>query len=99
MSLGVLFSLGINTFLLNRIQGVRISDSLFLYVAFRKEIFAQLDMQSPGYEYCMEFPIKVHKAGLKYTEIPSYEKKRIAGQSKVNAVWVGLRTLYALLKY
>jgi len=87
------------TFLLNKIHGVKISDSLFLYVAAKREVFESLDLESSGFEYCMEFPIKVHKAGFRITEIPSFERARIAGESKVNAFLDGLRILYYLLKW
>ena len=85
-------------FLLNVIHGVKISDSLFMYIAARKEVFEKINMQSTDFEYCIEFPIKAHKAGFKYKEIPSFEKKRIAGDSKVNAFLHGLRILRVLLK-
>lgn len=86
------------TFLLNKLHGVNISDSLFLYIAAKREVFNKLKIKSKNFEYCMEFPIKAHKAGFKYTEIPSYEKKRIAGSSKVNALYHGLLILWTLLK-
>lgn len=87
------------TFLLNKIHGVKISDSLFLYVAAKKEVFESLDLQSSGFEYCIEFPIKVQRAGFTYKEIPSFERERIAGESKVNAFLDGLRILWYLLTF
>ncbi len=86
------------TFLLNLVHGVRLSDSLFLYVAARAEVFKSLEIKSANFEYCMEFPIKVHKAGFKYTDIPVFELKRFAGESKVSAIYHGFRILWALLK-
>ena len=87
------------TFLLRLVHGVNISDSLFLYVAARKTVFEQLNLNSAGFEYCIEFPIKVRRAGLSYTEVPSFERKRIAGDSKVNAMWDGLRILGYMLRW
>ena len=86
------------TFLLNAIHGVGISDSLFLYVAARREIFQSLDLRSSNFEYCVEFPIKAHRAGFKFAEVPSIERKRTAGQSKVNALYHGLRILRVILR-
>ena len=86
------------TWLLNRLHGVNISDALFLYVAARKEVFEALDLTSSGFEYCIEFPIRAHQMGFTYKEIPSREKARIAGHSKVNALWDGLRILWVLLR-
>ena len=87
------------TFLLKTIHGVQISDSLFLYVAAKKEVFQALNLQSQGFEYCIEFPIKVQRAGLKYTEVPSIERARIGGASKVNAFFDGLVILWYMLKW
>lgn len=86
------------TTLLNILHGVKISDSLFLYVAAKKTVFESLKMRSTNFEYCIEFPIRAQKAGYTYKEIPSFEKKRIAGVSKVNEIYHGLRILWVLLK-
>lgn len=48
---------------------------------------------------CLKFPIKVHRAGLKYTEIPSIERERIGGESKVNAFFDGIKILWYTLKW
>ena len=87
------------TFLLNKIHGVNISDSLFLYIAAKKEVFESLNLGSSGFEYCIEFPIKAHNAGFRYMEVPSIERERIAGRSKVNAFVDGLRIFWYLLKW
>lgn len=79
-------------------HGVCISDSLFLYVAARRYVFEQINMTSGHFDYCIEFPIKVHRAGFKYTEIPSFEKRRLAGDSKVHAFRDGWQILWALMK-
>ncbi len=85
------------TFLMWFLHGVRITDSLFLYIAAKKRVFDKINIKSTDFEYCMEFPIKAHRAGFKYTEIPSWENKRMSGESKVNAFYHGLRILWLLL--
>jgi len=86
------------TWTLRLLHGVKITDSLFLYVLARRELFDQIQMHSKCFEWCIEFPIKIHQAGFKYSEIPSRERKRIAGDSKVNAFWDGLLILWAMVK-
>jgi len=86
------------TFLLRVLHGVKITDSLFLYVVARKNIFNYIQLHSKHFEWCVEFPIKVHNAGLKYTEIPSRERPRLAGLSKVNALLDGLKILWVMVK-
>jgi glycosyltransferase involved in cell wall biosynthesis len=77
------------TWLLRFFHGVQISDALFLYMVARRSVFQRTSVTSPGFEYCIEFPIKVHHAGLRYTEIPSRERPRIGGESKVRAFYHG----------
>ena len=86
------------TYLLNKIHGVGLSDSLFLYVAAKKRVFDSIEMKSANFEYCIEFPIKAHRAGFRFAEIPSFEQKRTAGKTKVNAFYHGLRILWVILR-
>ena len=87
------------TFLLRLMFGVRLTDALFFYALGKKEVFESLDLESTDFSICVEIPIKVHKRGYKYTEIPLTERRRIAGVSKVNAAWDGLRILAAMVKF
>ena len=86
------------TFLLRSLHGVRLSDALFLYVVANKKAMLDLNLVETGFEYCVELPIKAHKAGYRYAEIPSFEKAREAGRSKVHAVKDGLKILRAMIK-
>jgi glycosyltransferase involved in cell wall biosynthesis len=86
------------TGLIRLIYKVNLSDSLFMYVAAKKIALETLNLKFPGFEFCIEFPIKVHLSGLSYTEMPSFERKRIAGKSKVNAFIHGLIILWTLIK-
>ena len=79
--------------------GVRLTDALFFYALGKKEVFESLDLESTDFSICVEIPIKVHKRGYKYTEIPLTERRRITGVSKVNAAWDGLRILAAMVKF
>src|SRR5262249_24795163 len=81
------------TYLLRKLYGVSISDALFFYAAIRREVIAAIVATSPGFEYIVEFLIKAERAGFKFAEIPSAEKARIAGKSKGNAFYDGLRML------
>jgi glycosyltransferase involved in cell wall biosynthesis len=86
------------TFLLRLLHGVALSDALFLYVLAKREVFEKIEVRSRSFDWCIEFPIKVHRAGLKYTEIPSVERKRLAGISKVNAFYHGFRILWTMVR-
>lgn len=86
------------TWLVRRLFGVRLSDSLFFYALGRREVLERLDLRCRGFALCVEVPIKVHEAGLRYSEIPCRERRRVAGESKVNALTDGIRILAWLLR-
>ena len=87
------------TWMLRFVHGVRLSDSLFLYMLTKRSVFNHFDMQSKTFEWCIEFPINIHNSGFKYKEIPSRERPRLAGESKVNAVVDGLIILWWMIKF
>lgn len=86
------------TFLTNLIHGTKVSDSLYLFIAINAKDVKRLKLSSPGIEICVEIPIKAHRAGLKFAEIPVVERTRYAGESKVNAFWSGLSILKMILR-
>jgi glycosyltransferase involved in cell wall biosynthesis len=81
------------TLLLRRLFGVPTSDALFFYAALRRRVFESVTASSTGFEYIVEFLIRAHRAGFSFAEIPSAERRRTAGRSKVNALLDGLRLL------
>ena len=70
-----------------------ISDSLFFYPMFKRDILDFIELQSNDFTLCLELPVKVHQKELRYTEILSEERERYAGKTKVNALIDGLRIL------
>ena len=86
------------TWICNTIYRTNISDSLYFFFAAKKEIFEKFELKSPNSGCCVELLIKAHKAGSKIAEIPSFEKKRIAGKAKINAFINGSQILFTLLK-
>lgn len=87
------------TFLSNKIHKTNFSDILYFFLAIKKEVFDKVKTSSFGFEYCIELPIKVAKAGFKITQIPSFERKRAGGRAKANAFSVGLKILLAIFRY
>ncbi len=86
------------TFLCNLIHGSHFSDCLYFFFAARRKVFDSVKAVSPGFEYCVELPIKIHQAGLKIIEIPSFEHKRSGGQAKVSAFSDGWKIFQMILK-
>ncbi|MBI2625263.1 MAG: glycosyltransferase family 2 protein [Candidatus Nealsonbacteria bacterium] len=87
------------THLCNFIHGSHYSDTLYFFFAVKKRVFEKIKVESPGFEYCMELPIKIHKAGFKIAQIPSFERKRTTGQAKVKAFSDGWKILKAIFKH
>jgi glycosyltransferase involved in cell wall biosynthesis len=86
------------TFLLRIMFGVRLSDALFYYSMGKREVYNWLDLKSRDFSLCIEVPVKVHRMGFKYTQIPMRERPRLAGVSKVHAALDGIRILKTILK-
>ncbi|MBI4373451.1 MAG: glycosyltransferase family 2 protein [Deltaproteobacteria bacterium] len=86
------------TKLVNLIHGLNVSDSLYLFTAIDHNLYKQLNVQSKGFEYCMELIIKAHKMGARFAEVPSIERKRFSDTPKTNALIHGWRILLETLK-
>ena len=46
----------------------------------RTDSFKKLNIKSNDFRFCVELPLKMEFAKMKYKTIPSYEKKRIGGE-------------------
>ena len=53
-----------------------------------------LELTMLDFSYCVELPIKAYKNKMQLKSVPSFERKRIAGKKKVNAIKDG----FAILK-
>ncbi|MGC8586596.1 MAG: glycosyltransferase family 2 protein [Candidatus Micrarchaeia archaeon] len=81
-------------FLVNHIFKTNYSDLCYGYRSFRREAFKKLDLKEDKFGIETEISIKAAKLGLKVLEVPSFEKKRNAGEGKLRTVRDG----YAILK-
>lgn len=77
---------------------LKISDILFTYVIGDTRKFNMLNIQSPDFTFCVEFPIKAKRNGMLYETMPSYERSRIGGKKKVNPIVDGSLILIKMLK-
>ncbi|MDC0054452.1 glycosyltransferase family 2 protein [Candidatus Pelagibacter sp.] len=74
---------------------LNISDILYTYVLGLTSNTLNLDLKQKDFSFCVELPIKAKRNNLKLGSINSYERKRIAGKKKVNAIKDG----FLILKY
>jgi len=82
----------------NILFSLKITDILYTYLMGKTSSHKSLNIQSNDFRYCVELPIKMKLAKMKYQYFPSYEKKRIAGKKKVNAFKDGFLILIEMLK-
>jgi glycosyltransferase involved in cell wall biosynthesis len=73
-----------------------ITDILYTFVLGKTDKAKLLELTMLDFSYCVELPIKAHKKKMKLKSVPSFERKRIAGKKKVNAVKDGLAILKSL---
>ena len=75
-----------NKFFTNLVRfrfGCDITDSLFFYPMFNREILKRVNLNSNDFTLCLELPVEVHQNKLKYTEILSEEKKNVLEKPKL----------------
>ena len=64
----------------------------------RTEKVKKLNLLEKDFRFCVELPIKAQKSGMIIKTSNSYERRRISGKKKVNAVKDGILILIAMLK-
>jgi glycosyltransferase involved in cell wall biosynthesis len=85
--------------LVRLLYGGNYTDLCYGYCAFWSHVLTALQLESDGFEIETEINVRALKAGLRITEVPSFEYKRIHGQSNLNAIRDGVRVLQMILKH
>jgi dolichol-phosphate mannosyltransferase len=88
------------TYMINKRFGARLSDSQNGFRAIRTEVFRRLKLRSRHTTIEMEMIIATLAAGLRLAEVPTHERPRAAGYSKISlsrpATWLAYGwTLFA----
>ena len=76
-----------------------ISDILYTFVLGKTLSVKKLNLKQDDFRLCVELPIKASFLNMKITSSPAYERARIAGKKKVNAIKDGFLILTAMIKY
>ena len=76
-----------------------LSDSQNGFRAIRADVARQLNLQENITTIEQEMIIKTLEKGFRMAEVPTHEKKRIAGYSKISLRKVWFRYVYSLVKY
>lgn len=95
---GIIRSLGADllTMIVNHRFHAHLTDILYSFRAIKKDVFENLDLNSDGFEIEQEMVVKCLQKGYKLAEIPSREKARGWGKSKLQTI-TGIKFLLALV--
>ena len=77
---------------------LNLTDILYTYVVGKTKLVNELKIENYDFSYCIALPISAKRKDLKLYNSKSYERKRIAGIKKVNAVKDGLLILWSMIK-
>jgi glycosyltransferase involved in cell wall biosynthesis len=86
------------TQLVNLLFRARFSDLCYGYNSFWRHCLDYIEIDSDGFEVETLMNIRVQRARLKVAEVPSFEHKRIHGESKLHAFKDGWRVLKAIMR-
>ena len=87
------------TLLGNILFNLKITDILYTYILGKSSSFRNLNLSNFDFRICVEIPIKAKFNNMNYKCLPSYERERIGGKKKVNALKDGLLILSEIVKY
>jgi hypothetical protein len=77
----------------NLLHGTRFTDLCYGYNAFWARCLPFISLDVPGFEVETLINLRVAGAGMKITEVPSYESNRLYGQSNLKTFRDGFRVL------
>ncbi len=82
----------------NLLFGTRYSDLCYGYNAFFVDCLPYLNVDCNGFEVETLMHVRAAKAGLRVTEVPSFEHSRISGASNLKVLRDGWRVLRTILR-
>jgi hypothetical protein len=81
----------------NVLHRTHFTDLCYGYNAFWTRCLPFISLDVPGFEVETLINLRIADAGMKITEVPSYEADRISGQSNLNTFRDGFRVLRTIL--
>ena len=84
--------------LTNLLYGTKYTDLAYGYNAFKKNSLETVGLEGDGFEIETEMMIKARKARLKTIEIPSFESRRLYGETNLRSFRDGCRILGVIFK-
>lgn len=84
--------------LVNRLFNSRFTDLCYGYNAFWRDCLNKIDIDCDGFEIETLMSLRAHQANLMTVEVPSFEHKRIYGQSNLRTFRDGWRVLLTIMR-
>jgi glycosyltransferase involved in cell wall biosynthesis len=84
--------------LVNVLYGTRYTDMAYGYNAARREALQQIALVSKGFEIEVEMNIAFARAGFRVAEVPSFERRRVHGDSKLHSLPDGARIFRTVVR-
>lgn len=84
--------------MVNRLYGTRYTDLCYGYNAFWARCLPAMSIDCDGFEVETLINIRVARAGLRITEVPSFERERLHGESKLRITRDGIRILRTIVR-
>lgn len=84
-------------FAVNARYQAAMTDLCYGYCAFFRRDIEELDLQAEGFEIEVELVTRALWAGLRIAEVPSFEQRRLSGNSNLKIIRDGRRILRALI--
>jgi Glycosyl transferase family 2 len=81
----------------NLLHGTNFTDLCYGYNAFWARCLPFIALDVPGFEVETLINLRIAGAGMKITEVPSYEENRISGQSNLRTFRDGFRVLGTII--
>ncbi|MFN8216573.1 MAG: glycosyltransferase [Solirubrobacterales bacterium] len=82
----------------NLLHGTHFTDLCYGYNAFWARCLPFISLDVPGFEVETLINLRIAGAGMKITEVPSYELERISGESNLKTFRDGFRVLGTILR-
>ncbi|HVO55113.1 MAG TPA: glycosyltransferase [Solirubrobacterales bacterium] len=82
----------------NTLHGTHFTDLCYGYNAFWARCLPFISLDVPGFEVETLINLRIAGAGMKITEVPSYEEERISGASNLKTFRDGFRVLGTILR-
>jgi glycosyltransferase involved in cell wall biosynthesis len=84
--------------LFNALYRTRYTDLCYGYNAFWRDCLPVIAVDCPGFEVETLISVRVSRAGLKVAEVPSFERRRMHGESKLRTLRDGMRVLHIMVR-